>query len=179
MTADALFELPAAGGVLTGATISRCETYRYTLDRIWDASLPTALFIMLNPSTADASVDDPTIRRCIGFAKRMGCGSLTVVNLFALRSTDPDALAKHPDPVGPDNDMHIALALGKRLGCVIAAWGAHPSARTRAPAVAGLLAAHGWQVDCLGTTNAGAPRHPLYVRGDAPLIPWPTTPDHS
>lgn len=175
MSGDTLFDVPAAGGVLAGATISTCGVYRYTLDRIWSASLPTALFIMLNPSTADASEDDPTIRRCISFAKRMDCGGLTVVNLFALRSTDPDALTSHPDPVGPDNDTHTALALGKRLGCVIAAWGAHPFARTRAEAVTGLLAAHGWQLNCLGTTKAGDPRHPLYVRGDQPLQPWPTT----
>jgi hypothetical protein len=170
-----LFDVSAAGGVLAGAVVSPCGTYRYTLDRVWDASLPTALFIMLNPSTADASVDDPTIRRCVSFAKRMGCGALTVVNLYALRSTDPGALATHPDPVGPDNDTHIALALGKRLGCVVAAWGAHPAANQRVDTVAALLAAHGWQVSCLGTTKGGAPRHPLYVRGDAPLTPLEPT----
>jgi hypothetical protein len=174
MSTDALFDVPAAGGVLAGAVLSPCGTYRYTLDRVWDASLPTALFIMLNPSTADASVDDPTIRRCISFAKREGCGALTVVNLFALRSTNPDALTTHPDPVGPDNDTHIALALGKQPEVAIAAWGAHPFTRARAEAVAALLAPV-WQVNCLGTTKSGDPRHPLYVRGDQPLQPWPTT----
>jgi hypothetical protein len=168
---DALFDLPASGD-LAGATISPCGTYRYTLDRVWDASLPIALFIMLNPSTADASEDDPTIRRCISFAKREGCGALTVVNLFALRSTDPGALTAHPDPVGPDNDLHIALALGKQPEIVIAAWGAHSFARARAEAVTSILALT-WQVNCLGVTKDGDPRHPLYVRGDAPLIPWP------
>ena len=174
MTRDTLFDLPAAGGVLAGAAISPCGTYRYTLDRVWDTSLPRALFIMLNPSTADASEDDPTIRRCRSFATREGCGGLTVVNLYALRSTNPDALATHPNPVGPDNDLHIALALDQRPAKVIAAWGAHLFAKTRATAVARTLAAHGGRLECLGLTKAGDPRHPLYVRGDAPLIPLPT-----
>jgi hypothetical protein len=171
MTADALFDLPGAGE-LSGAMLSPCRTYRYTLDRTWDASLPVALFIMLNPSTADASEDDPTIRRCRSFATREGCGGLTVVNLFALRSTDPAALTSHPDPVGPDNDTRIALALDRQPAVVIAAWGSHPFARSRARQVAAPLA----RLRCLGTTKGGDPRHPLYVRGDAPLIPWPT--DH-
>lgn len=174
MSADTLFDVPAAGGVLAGATLSPCGTYRYTLSRIWDASLPAALFIMLNPSTADASVDDPTIRRCRSFATREGCGALTVVNLFALRATDPGELTTHPDPVGPDNDTHIALALGKQPEVVIAAWGALPFARARAAAVTSILAPT-WQVNCLGTTKSGDPRHPLYVRGDQPLAAWPTT----
>lgn len=172
MTAETLFDLPAAGGVLTGAVISPCDNYRYTLDRIWDASLPTALFILLNPSTADASVDDPTIRRCRSFATREGCGALTVVNLYAYRATDPRELATQPDPVGPDNDIHIALALDRQPAHVIAAWGALPFARARAQQVTALLA----QAECLGTTKSGDPRHPLYVRGDQPLVPWPTTP---
>jgi len=173
-----LFDVPAAGGVLTGAVISPCGTYRYTLDRIWNSDLPRALFIMLNPSTADASIDDPTIRRCRSFATRIGCGGLTVVNLFALRSTNPDALSTHPDPVGPDNDTHIALALDGNPAAVIAAWGAHPAARARAAPVAGLITTQQRRVDCLGTTKHGDPRHPLYVRGDAPLIPWTPTTQH-
>lgn len=174
MSGDTLFDVPAAGGVLAGAVLSPCGTYRYTLDRVWDASLPVALFIMLNPSTGDAAVNDPTIRRCISFAKREGCGALTVVNLFALRSTDPGALTTHPDPVGPDNDAWIAVALGKQPEVAIAAWGAHSFTRARVGAIAALLAPV-WQVNCLGTTKSGDPRHPLYVRGDQPLAPWPTT----
>jgi len=172
MSGDTLFDVPAAGGVLAGAVLSPCGTYRYTLDRVWDASLPTALFVMLNPSTADANVDDPTIRRCRTFATREGCGALTAVNLFALRSTNPDALTEHPDPVGPDNDLHTALALDRQPAVVIAAWGAHPFARPRAAQVARLLAVHGGRLDSLGTTKQGAPRHPLYVHRDQPLVPW-------
>lgn len=177
MSADALFDLPAAGGVLAGANISPCGTYRYTLDRVWNASLPIALFIMLNPSKADASINDPTVVRCIGFAKREGCGGLRVVNIGALRATDPAELARHSDPVGPDNDLHIALALDRQPGVAIAAWGAHPFAKTHSQQVVALAAAHGVQLQCLGTTKGGDPRHPLYVRGDALLVPWPT--DHS
>lgn len=179
MSGDALFDLPAAGGVLAGANISHCGTYRYSLDRIWNAHRPAALFIMLNPSTADADEDDPTIRRCISFAKREDCGGIRVVNLFALRSTDPDALAQHPAPVGPQTDRLICSALCQDPGVVIAAWGAHPFAVMRAQQVARLVAAHGLALQCLGVTKDGAPRHPLYVRGDTPLIPWPATPDHS
>lgn len=171
MSGDTLFDVPAAGGVLAGAVLSPCGTYRYTLDRVWDASRPTALFIMLNPSTADASEGDPTIRRCRSFATREGCGALTVVNLFALRSTDPGTLSTHPDPVGPQNDMHIALAIDRQPAVVIAAWGAHPFARHRMVQVADVLAAHGGRLECLGKTKGGDPRHPLYVRGDAPLTP--------
>jgi hypothetical protein len=174
MTGETLFDLPGAGD-LSGAVLSPCGTYRYTLDRVWDASLPTALFIMLNPSTADASEDDPTIRRCRSFATREGCGGLTVVNLFALRATNPDALTTHPDPIGPDNDTRILLALSKEPAVVIAAWGANPYATTRATQIAGLLARRGTRAQCLGVTRSGAPRHPLYVIGSMPLSPWPTT----
>lgn len=173
MIGEALFDLPGAGE-LSGAVLSPCETYRYILVRVWDASLPSALFTMLNPSTADASEDDPTIRRCRSFATREGCGGLTVVNLFALRATNPDALTEHRDPVGPDNDTHILLALSKEPAVVWPDGGANPYATTRATQIAGLLARRGERARCLGVTGSGAPRHPLYVRGDAPLIAWPT-----
>lgn len=168
-----------SGGMLRGALLSPCGTYRYTLDRIWDPSLPGAVFIMLNPSTADAAVDDPTIRRCVSFAQREKCGSLTVVNLFGLRSTDPRELSRHPDPLGPENDFHLLRVLHEQPARVIAAWGSHPFARARARAVAELLAPElanlKLRLTCLGTTKDGHPRHPLYVRNDAPLIPLRST----
>lgn len=166
---DGLFPLSEVAAPLGGATISDCGTYRYTLDRVWDTTLPLALFVMLNPSTADAREDDPTIRRCRTFAAREGCGSLTVVNLFALRATDPAELRKHPDPVGPDNARWLAASLGRKPAVTIAAWGAHPFAASRADDVARYITEHGVRLHCLGTSKAGHPRHPLYLPTKAPL----------
>lgn len=135
--------------------------YRYLLIREWDSSLPTACFIMLNPSTADATKDDPTVRRCIGFAKRWGYGVLEVVNIFAYRATAPADLWPLSDPVGPENDAHIADAV-QRASIVIAAWGTHGAYRGRGAEVAARLT----DAKCLGATQAGHPRHPLYVPGD-------------
>lgn len=148
------------------AVISRCGLYRYHLTRKWGRG-PYALLIMLNPSTADAMQDDPTIRRCISFAKREGCGALVVVNLFAFRSPSPADMKAADDPVGPENDRYIRSAVAGAKGPIIAAWGAHGSYRGRDKAVRALVDA---PMVCLGLTKAGAPRHPLYVRGDAPLI---------
>ena len=152
------------------AVISPCGRYRYRLDRQLvepdpEHQMPTALFIMLNPSTADDVLDDQTIRRCITFAQREGCDRLTVVNLFALRSTNPAALETAADPIGPENDAYLAQAIQGHSGIVIAAWGAHAIARARGEA---LNAKYGPFL-CLGTTLGRAPRHPLYVRADHPL----------
>jgi hypothetical protein len=161
--------------VLSAATISECGTYRYTLHRRIPCPLRwvrPCLFIMLNPSIADATIDDPTIRRCIGFAKAWSCTELTVVNLFALRATDPKALAAHADPVGPDNDRHIGEQVdAHRLGVVVCAWGAHAFAQERAKVIRAAITG----LQCLGVTKDGSPRHPLYVKADQPLVPWPTT----
>jgi hypothetical protein len=168
---DGLFPLTeVAREQLGGAVISPCGTYRYTLDRVWDASLPVAVYVMLNPSTADATEDDRTIVRCNNFAKREGYGGITVINLFALRSTDPEALRTHPDPVGPHNTAWIGAVLDRAPAVVIAAWGAHPFAATRAAEVAKIVTAHGVALKCLGTTKAGAPKHPLYLAANTPLI---------
>lgn len=155
---------------LSGAAISSCGIYRYTLDRVWDTSLPVAVFVMLNPSTADASTNDRTISKCIKFAKREGYGGITVINLFSLRSTDPEALRSHPDPVGPDNTAWIGAVLDRDPAVVIAAWGAHPFAEERAAEVTALVAAHGLRMKCLGVTKAGHPKHPLYLAATTPLI---------
>ena len=160
-----------------GATLSPCGRYRYKLWRygLYDSLVPrTMLFIMLNPSTADAMVDDPTIRRCRSFAMRDGYSQLEVVNLFALRATDPRELARAPDPIGPDNDAIIAKAVLRARdsgGCVVAAWGAHAIARRRA-AVVEAIRQNGAALMCLGLTKDGSPRHPLYVRSDEPLGAW-------
>ena len=146
------------------AVFDATHAYRYRLSRVWDSALPTACFIMLNPSVADALVDDPTIRRCIGFARTWGYGALDVVNLFAYRATEPRVLAEVADPVGPMNDAHILRALGGSA-LVVVAWGCHGSLRGRADDVAALLGVRE-HVHHLGWTRDGQPRHPLYLRKD-------------
>jgi hypothetical protein len=157
--------------------------YRYTLTRTWDASLPPMVFVMLNPSTADATQDDPTITRIRRRALRdaylgrrtVWFGRLIVVNLFALRSTDPNGLRYHLHPEGPDNDAYI-LSAGQVPGAVVvAAWGGFSYAYERAREVTALLTGAGVSLWCLGRTKYGQPRHPLYVRSDAPLVPYEVT----
>ena len=152
--------------MLRTATVSPCGTYRYDLTRHW-AETPPVLWVMLNPSTADADIDDPTIRRCIGFTKSWGYGSLAVVNLYAFRSTDPKGLRSAADAIGPENDEHIAK-WAERSMLAVAAWGAH-GGPTRAGSVARIVRAAGRDLMCLGITKSLAPRHPLYVRGDQAL----------
>lgn len=153
----------------TGAVISADGRYRYSLMRVWDEGAAPLVFVMLNPSTADASEDDPTIRRCVAFAKRQGFGGILVVNLFAFRSTDPKVMARAVDPVGPDNDEAIEQAVSGRT--VLVAWGANAT-RERAKAVTHLLSSLDCAVYSLGVTKGGHPRHPLYIRGDQPFEPW-------
>lgn len=125
------------------------------------------LFIMLNPSTADAVENDPTITRCMGFAKREGATHLTVVNLFALRSTDPNGLLRHDSPIGPENDKHILKEVeSHKLMPIVAAWGSHKFAVQRALQVCELVG----DLWCLGKTKNGSPRHPLYLRNDQELL---------
>jgi hypothetical protein len=157
------------------ALFSPCRTYRYALTRVWDADQPLAAFIMLNPSVADAFVLDPTIRRCISFARSWAAGGVLVLNLFGLRSTDPKALYNHPDPVGPDNDLVIADHFstdGPLVGPVVCAWGIHGALSGRAPRVERLLRARGVRPVCLGTTKGGHPRHPLYVPNATPTYDY-------
>jgi hypothetical protein len=159
------------------ADLSPCGTYRYLLGRRIGEGQRTALFVMLNPSTADASEDDPTIRRCIGFARREGCGVLEVVNLFAYRATDPATLRATLDPIGPANDHFLGQAV-ERASLVVVAWGVVPRRPVRRAwevggAINDNLLAHGRRGPfCLGTTANGAPRHPLYVKADQALEPW-------
>ncbi|TAL82053.1 MAG: DUF1643 domain-containing protein [Candidimonas sp.] len=155
------------------AIISTCGTYRYQLTRAPLRPHPersTALFVMLNPSAADATLDDPTIRRCRKFADTWGCAGITVANLYALRATNPETLWTHPDPIGPDNDMYLS-SLAREYDDVVFAWGANAKLE-RVAAVHSIFAALNRNIWCLGITKSGAPRHPLYVRGDQPLIKW-------
>lgn len=154
----------------SAAGLSDCGRYRYWLTRTWDKSLPVVCFVMLNPSTADAHTDDPTIRRCIGFAKAWSCGGISVVNLFAWRAADPDELPGVA-AVGPENDTCIIAAAEGRD--VIAAWGAHMADSKRAEFVTELLKQCARSVECLGYTATGRPRHPLYLKSDSPRLEFP------
>ena len=148
----------------SGAVFDPTGQYRYLLTRLWDETRPTAVFVMLNPSTADAENDDPTIRRCMDFANRWGYGSIKVVNVFAYRATDPKELLKVEDPVGPENHEHIKRAL-LSVGFAVAAWG---SAGPKDPApykcIFDITKEVGVPLHCLGTTKDKKPRHPLYVK---------------
>ena len=124
---------------------------------------------MLNPSTADAMVDDPTIRRVIGFAKDWGYGSALVGNLFAYRATDPKELKQRYDAVGEENDYYLSL-LARLSDKIIVAWGSMKYAKVRARAVVHLLRDR--QLQCLGKTKDGSPRHPLYVKKDIIVEPY-------
>ncbi len=168
-TQQGLFDVPSVSA--SSAKLSECGRYRYSLERRW-APGPMACWLMLNPSTADASQDDPTIRRCISFAKLWGCGGLVVVNIFPLRATDPRELKK-ARARGEDilmrleRDHHIEAA-AKDAKVIVAAWGAHKlvgKEATRLPRCCTPL-------QCLGTNQDGSPKHPLYVKGDTELRVW-------
>lgn len=146
--------------MICGAVFSPCRTWRYTLTRIWHPGRPVMNVIGLNPSTADETRDDPTIRRCTHFAMRDGYGGLVMTNIFAFRATDPSDMKVATDPVGPDNDRHLREQAA-RAGRVIAAWGAHGRHLGRGDAVAELLA--GFDLHCWRLTKEGHPAHPLYL----------------
>lgn len=156
--------------MLREAAISPCGQYRYTLGRAWDRSLYRVTYIMLNPSTADANVDDATIRSCCRLAKDWGYGGIWVVNLFAWRATDPRELADADDPIGPDNNNAIERAV-IFSDFTICAWGAHKMAGARAKEVLSIIQQRKQHAHCLGKTKAGAPKHPLYIKtGTAPEL---------
>lgn len=146
------------------AHFSPCRTYRYSLTRRWNDGL-TAMFIGLNPSTADETNDDPTVRRCIGYAKAWGYGGLVMTNLFAYRATKPADMMAAEDPIGPENDAQLRGA-ADAAGIVVAAWGAKGSHRLRGAAVRAMLP----RLHYLRLTQAGQPQHPLHLpKGLRPL----------
>jgi hypothetical protein len=144
----------------TDANFSSCRKYRYALWRTWDESKPYAMFIGLNPSTADETNDDPTIRRCIGFSKSWGFGGLCMVNLFAFRATEPRDMMSSIEPVGCENDLYIKR-LAIDAGVVIAAWGNDGSFKGRSETVSAFLP----DLKCLKMNKTGEPAHPLYQPG--------------
>ncbi len=150
------------------AVISDCGRYRYLLRRTWDPAKPRALVIMLNPSTADAEIDDPTIRSLIRLLRGHGYGSFEVVNVFGLRATDPTELSKAGDPVGPRNQAIVEGALG-RCDVAICAWGAHPMAREASIEIRNAIRSWRPAIYCFGKTKDGAPKHPLYIKSGTPL----------
>lgn len=149
------------------AIISLCGTYRYRLERKIEGfpESKACVFVMLNPSTADSTEDDPTIRRCIGFASRFACGKLIVVNLYAYRTPYPTVLFDARDPIGPDNDEHLKMVLLDEGNVKIAAWGSAVRAADRAAEVFKRFG----PFKCLGINKTGTPRHPLYVQANKEL----------
>lgn len=155
----------------SGAIFDRSRRYRYKLWRRWDQTLPSMVFLMLNPSKADAEKNDQTIRTCISMAARFGCGSIEVVNLFGFCATYPEELRAAKNPIGKDNDRYILEAASK-ASRVLLAWGNHGEMRGRSAEVLALLSTYHVNLVCLGKTKIGQPRHPLYVSAKTPLIPY-------
>ena len=157
------------------ADISSCGRYRFSLTRQWDDDKPNLVFLMLNPSTADSEQDDPTIRRCIGFAEREDRGGIIVVNLYPLRTPSPRVLFEQVGSIEErawtKNVMKIA-AVGP--GSIVCAWGSNGSQKFMHECV--LLGTRSLlreaDLKCLGTDKNGNPRHPLYLKKDAKLIEW-------
>jgi hypothetical protein len=156
--------------IIKSAVISKCHQYRYRLTRYWGPGymLP---FVMLNPSTADASIDDPTIRRCMGFARREGAGGIIVSNLYGFRATSPADMQDAIEPTGPLNESYLhqlAIEAAATRMPIVCAWGTH--GRDGASWARSIFEREGARLVCLGKTKDGHPRHPLYVKGDQPLV---------
>jgi len=156
------------------ADISECGRYRYSLERVWgDEDGDVVTWVMLNPSTADADSDDPTIRRCMDFSKAWGYSGMAVVNLFAWRATDPAEMKRAVKPVGPRND-EVLLYYAQNSHEVIVAWGAHGAYQGRGKRVLSML--RGLPVSDLGWTGSGQPKHPLYLAKSSARIRTPIPP---
>ncbi|MFQ7323304.1 MAG: DUF1643 domain-containing protein [Streptococcus sp.] len=149
------------------ANISKDKIYRYTLSRTWDSTKPTVLFIGLNPSIADENIDDPTITRCINFAKDWGYGTLLMANLFAFRSTYPKEIYLIDDPIGKDND-HYLLECVKQSDLIIACWGNNGTYMDREKIIKELVP----NLYCLQKNKNGTPHHPLRLPRDINPIPF-------
>lgn len=159
---------------------SQCRRYRYTLWRefggelIWDGVNKQkdgfVQFIGLNPSTADETLDDPTIRRCIGFAKAWGYGAMCMTNLFAFRATDPKDMKAQTDPIGPDNNDWLCR-IGDEAETIVAAWGTHGSHLGRDEKFRQIWGNNVTRkLHCLKKTVGGHPSHPLYLPKTSKLI---------
>lgn len=154
---------------LRGAVFSECRRYRYVLWRIWNQEMLPMAVIGLNPSTADEVDNDPTVTRCINYAKDWGFGGLYMLNAFALKSTDPKKMKKAIEPVGKLNDRYIRRYV-KRAAMTLLAWGNDGIHLERADGILENL--QGIELHCLGTTGSGQPRHPLYLARNLRPILW-------
>lgn len=158
------------------ALLSECGDYRYKLGRVWDEDKATMLWVMLNPSTANADEDDATIGRCVDFADAWGFGSILVGNVYAFRSTDPAGLCVC-NPVGPENYEHLA-DMARGVSLVVCGWGATVPCINAHPIAVRLAMAsfHDRATYCLGLTARGAPKHPLYLKSDTvpQIYSWPS-----
>jgi hypothetical protein len=159
------------GDAASVAVYSDCERYRYLLTRVWEPGGAQALFVMLNPSTATEAQNDPTVERCERRARTLGFGAFRVCNIFAWRDTDPKAMRRAADPVGPENDAAI------RESCfwadtIVCAWGTHGAHLGRGPAVERLMRATGRPLHHLGLTEGGHPKHPLYIGYRVAPVLW-------
>ena len=162
-------EIHVRGHEDRSAYFSPCKQYRYALWRMWGGITGYAMFVGLNPSTADATTDDRTVRRCIGFARAWGYSGLCMTNLFAFRATDPRIMQAEADPIGPDTDAWLCDT-ASQASLVVAAWGVHGVHRGRDRAVLRLL--EGYPLMCLGLTRDGNPRHPLFMPNYAKPMPY-------
>lgn len=152
------------------AQLSSCGKFRYRLGRAWaEADAKPLVFVMLNPSTADANVDDATIRRCIRFAQAHDFGAIDVVNLFAYRATKPEDLRRAGYQVGPENDRHIVDAV-RGAGAVCLAWGSNVANLERPQIVLPMIRAQGVEPMCLRITRSGYPQHPLMLPSSCSLM---------
>lgn len=153
--------------MLTESDLSICRTYRYTLTRIWDSNKSTVLFILYNPSRADATEDDPTLRRCIRFAQSWGYGGLCIINLYSLRTPNPNVLRAHPHPKGPEHDQFFRETLEMHSD-IVCAWGLQggPISKHFSPGT--------HRIFHLGVNKDGSPKHPLYLPSRTHLHEWQT-----
>jgi hypothetical protein len=150
--------------MIKSAEISKCGKYRYSLTRVWSDNIKTFIWVMLNPSTADAETDDPTIRKCIGFSKKYGCGGMYIINLFAYRATSPKQLLLVDDPYGSENDYYLNLSSIKiDYGIIIYAYGNIPKGLMVPAHIFGKKYTNNYPIKCLGKTKLGFPKHPLYL----------------
>ena len=166
--------LKVSAGIQSSAVFGGSNhEYRYQLIRTWDATKPSVLFVMMNPSVADLEANDPTVGRCFAWAVHHGFGTLLVGNVFAYRATQRERLLEVTDPIGPDNDRHLVM-MARQAELIVFAYGQpHRTLLDRGPAVAQLIAnTLKRPVHVLKLSKAGIPWHPLYLKRETVAIPW-------